>query len=72
MSLWRCGGSGEGGEEEEVVRGPAKPIGGAHGPWVGVQAPGNWIRYLCDACTWASRSRGRYAVQSRFSDGVSD
>jgi len=66
------GGGEEGGEEEQDVRGPAKPIAGVRGPWVGLQVPGNWIRYLCDACTWASRSRGRYADQSRFSDGVSD
>jgi len=72
MRLWRCGGSGEGDKENEDVRGPAKPISGGRGPWVGLQVPGNWMRYVCDTCTWASRSRGHYAVQLRFSDGVSN
>jgi len=72
MGLWRCGGSGEGDEEKEDVRGPAKPIASVRGPWVGLQVPGNWMRYMCDTCTWASHSRGHYTVQSRFLNGVSD
>jgi len=72
MSLWRCGGGGEGGEEDEVIRGPAKLIAGAREPWVGLQVPGSWMRYMGNACTWVSRSRGRYADQSGFSDGGSD
>jgi len=36
MCAWVRGGSEEGGEEEVVVRGPAKPIAGARGPWVGL------------------------------------
>jgi len=40
------GGGEEGGDEEEDVQGPAKPIAGMCGPWVGLQVPGSW----CDIC----------------------
>jgi len=63
MCAWVCGGSKEGGKEEAVIRGPAKPIAGARGVWVGLQVLENWMRYLCTACTWTSRCRGRYAVR---------
>ena len=58
MCAWVCGGS----EEEAVVRGPAKPIAGARGVWVGLQVPESRM-YLCTACTWTSRCRGCYAVR---------
>jgi len=42
-----CGGSEEGGKEEEGGRGPAKPIAVARGLWVGLQASAKHMRYMC-------------------------
>jgi len=41
------GGSEEGSEEERGVGGPAKPIAGARGLWVGLQALVKHMRYMC-------------------------
>jgi len=42
-----CGGSEEGGKEEGEVGGPAKPIAGARGLWVALQASVKHMRYMC-------------------------
>jgi len=42
MCAWVCGSS-----DEEEVRGPAKPIAGARGLWVGLQVSVENTRYMC-------------------------
>jgi len=63
MHPWKCGSSGEGGEEEGEVGGPAQPISSARGLWVGLQASAKHTRYMCIRTYMGGSLLGRYWVR---------
>jgi len=56
MHPQKCGSSREGGEEGGEVGGPAQPISGARGLWVGLQALVKHMRYMCIRTYMGGRS----------------